>query len=71
MKALEILERLGEHSLVQEIASKYEVTNFGNPAWTDPLLASNPATHHNEPQKHTAEHAHGCGCSHHEQNKPK
>jgi hypothetical protein len=37
-KALEILERLGEHITLQEIATKYNDIEFGNPTWTDPYL---------------------------------
>ena len=76
VKALEILERLGEHSLVKELQSKHEVTNFGNPAWTEPHLASSQGMtnqHESPTQGHqdTTEHTHDCGCSQHDQQKPK
>jgi hypothetical protein len=64
-KALEILERLGEHALVQEIMSKYEVTNFGNPAWTAPILEDSKSTNSTDitnGHESTQEHTHGCGC---------
>eukprot|EP00026_Physarum_polycephalum_P012124 Phypoly_transcript_12399.p1 GENE.Phypoly_transcript_12399~~Phypoly_transcript_12399.p1 ORF type:complete len:302 (+),score=34.88 Phypoly_transcript_12399:25-930(+) len=67
-KALEILERLGEHALVQEIKSKYEVTNFGNPAWTAPILEGSKITNI---ANGTEEHTHGCGCEHYEPPKSK
>lgn len=78
-KALEILDRLGEHALVQEIMSKYDVANFGtfqNPAWTDPLLAkntNNTNTNTNireSTSETTTEHLHSC-CSHEHHHKPK